>query len=283
MSRIIVSSIVLCLVLLGTSSVVTSQEEKGHGAGPATSSVGTTVNSPVADSVPAQPAEQAEPPGQPREGATRSDPPPAPGAERGFSPPPLQMIAPGVFEIGGVRIMKQERQVLFPGMVNMDKGLLEYVIVGDGGKLHESLLRTSVEPYCLQLALLLVGLEGTTQPLEAQGDQAMPDGDPVSLWIEWKDGSQTRRVRVEDWITNKKEARTMAHMNWVFTGSIVQDGHFRAQVEKSIAAIFHDPVALIDNPLPEGGSDEIWFVNEGGLPPAGTPVTVIIQQEEPNG
>jgi len=74
--------------------------------------------------------------------------------------PVLTMISPGVFEMGGVRIVKSERQVEFSAVVNMNRGLLEYLIVGASGKVHESLLRTDTEPYCLHIALLLLGLEG---------------------------------------------------------------------------------------------------------------------------
>jgi len=37
-------------------------------------------------------------------------------------------------------------------------------------------------------------------------------------------------------------------------------------------------VALINNPLPDGANDEIWFVNEKKVPPAGTEVVVIIRR-----
>jgi len=158
----------------------------------------------------------------------------------------------------------------------MDKGLLEYLIVGETGKVHESLLRTRVEPYSLQIALLMIGLEGSTNPLMEQGDPRKPEGDPVSIWIQWKKGGRTESLRIEQWVFNKADGSPMKPTEWIFTGSIISDGVFMAQVEKSIVAVFHDPVAIIDNPLPEGASDEIWFVNESKVPPVGTEVTVII-------
>lgn len=206
-------------------------------------------------------------------------PPPPGDPGRQITPPPLQMVAPGVFEIGEVRIVKKEGKVEFPCQVNMQKGLLEYAIVGNIGKVHESLLRTHVEPYALQIALLLLGLEGTSNPLMMQGDARTPEGSPVSLWVQWKDGDQVKKARMEEWIINQQDGAAMKTTKWIFTGSVVANGVFLAQSEKSIVAIFHDPVALIDNPLQEGASDKIWFVNDKKVPAVGTEVTVIVQKE----
>ena len=50
-----------------------------------------------------------------------------------------------------------------------------------------------------------------------------------------------------------------------------------SQETGSIAAIWHDPVALIDNASQGGESNRIWFVKQGTVPPVGTPVTVTIK------
>ncbi len=73
------------------------------------------------------------------------------------------------------------------------------------------------------------------------------------------------------------KTKPMAPGDFIFTGSVIRNGVFMAQVEKSIIAIYHDPVAMIDNPAPEGGSDELWYVNPQAVPPAGTDVVVSIQ------
>lgn len=210
-------------------------------------------------------------------GPPMAGPPGPPGQT--LAAPPLARIAPGVFEIGGVRILKKEDRVIFPATVNMEKGLLEYLIVGDVGKVHESLLRTKVEPYSLQIALLLLGLEGSTNPLSAQGEARTPEGDPVTIWVEVKTGGMPKKMRIEQWVQIQSKGESLEPMEWIFTGSVILDGVFMAQAEKSIVAVFHDPVAMIDNSLPEGASDEVWFVNEKAVPPVGTEVSVIIQRE----
>lgn len=194
--------------------------------------------------------------------------------------PVIRMITPGIFEIGGIRLDKENGTVEFDAVINMDKGLLEYLIVEKSGKTHESLLSTEIEPYNLQIALLLVGLEGTLNPLSGQGDPAIPDGDPVSIHVKWVKDNKIMEHPIEDWIFNRGADSSLAHMNWVFTGSFISDGVFMAQVEKSIAALFHDPASMIDNPMPEGASDEIWYVDEKTVPPTGTKVTVKIKNKK---
>ena len=190
--------------------------------------------------------------------------------------PPLRMIAPGIFEIDGCRILKNENRIEFPAEVNMDNGLLEYVLVGTSGKLHESLLRTRVSPYAIQISMLLLGLEGSMDPLAEQGQDKVPGGDRIQIWVSWKDKDNERSVPVEQWIARGNEPD--GAIPWVFTGSVVMDGVFLAQVEKSIIAVYHDPTALIDHQLAEGGNDEIWKVNSAAVPAKGTKVTVIVEK-----
>jgi hypothetical protein len=200
-------------------------------------------------------------------------PPPPPGIMKA---PVLKMVSPGIFEIGKCRINKKENRVDFPATVNMTEGALEYLIVGAAGKLHESFLSTEVEPYALQVALLLAGMEGSTNPLAAQGESRVPEGDPISLTISISDNDAIKSYPAEHFILNGQEK--IVTIPWVFTGSIIIDGVFGAQVDKSIVAVYHDPIALIDHQLPQGDNDEMWFVDKASAPPKGTAVTVSIKK-----
>jgi hypothetical protein len=222
-------------------------------------------------------------------------PPPIPGGSIPMAPPGQQMpvpqpavnverVSPGVFRLGDIRIDKEARAVIFPASVNMDKGLLEYLIVTWAGKTHESLLRTRVQPYHLQIALLLLGLEGTDRPISAQGAQERPKGDPVEIMIEYSkdfggNKSQILTARAEQWFIKKMNdnIKETGRIEWVFTGSMITEGQFVSQRDGSIIAIYRDPVALIDNASEGGDDDEIWFVKEGTVPAVGTPVTVTIR------
>lgn len=197
---------------------------------------------------------------------------------------PPEKVAPGQYRIGEIVLDKTEKSLSFPAVVNMNKGLLEYLLVSKGGKTHESLLRTGIEPYNLQIACLLLGLEGGGAPLSFQGDPATPKGDEVDITLRIKgaDGKD-KTLRPEAWMVQVvgEAKRDVAPLNWVYSGSMVQDGRFGAQVGGSIAAVYHDPIAMIDNASPGGESDKVWFVREEAAPPVGTPVTVIIRSKKP--
>ncbi len=191
--------------------------------------------------------------------------------------PPIKMLRPGVFEVGGCTITKDQNRIEFPATVNMREGLLEYLIVGSVGKLHESLLQTKVEPYALQIALLLAGLEGSTNPLAMQGQAVKPEGDLINIWLSWIEDGQEKKIRIEQSIL--ADNKPIDEIPWVFTGSVFVDGVFMAQIEKSIVAVYHDPTALIDHQLDIGASDEVWLVNPSMVPEIGTKIKVIIERK----
>ena len=73
----------------------------------------------------------------------------------GKSEPHLERLADGRWRVGLVTVDKEAGTLAFPAEVNMAQGLLEYLLVRQGGKTHESLLRTTADPYDIQLACLL--------------------------------------------------------------------------------------------------------------------------------
>ncbi len=215
-------------------------------------------------------------------------PAPGVGEQPGLGPPPpIEQVGPGIFRLGEIQIHKDTRSVIFPAQVNMDKGLLEYLIVRSSGKVHESLLRTEVDPYHLQIAFLLLGFEGTDRPIRHQGSPETPTGDPVEIAIAYRKGGegQEHKIGAQEWVANKIEnqLKDVGALKWVYTGSKIFDGRFLAQAEGSIVALWHDPVALVDNASPGGESNKIWFVKEGTCLPVGTPVTIIIKAKNLKG
>lgn len=196
---------------------------------------------------------------------------------------PVEKISPGVFRIGEMHINKKHKSITFPATVNMEKGLLEYLLVHSGGKTHESLFRTTIRPYDLQIAFLLLGFEGTNSPMAFQGAPERPKGEPVEITVTYQKSETAKAtIRPEEWIVKMSGDRSAdaGKLDWVYTGSIIVDGQFLAQREGSIIAIFHDPVSMIDNASPGGESDEIWFVKEGSAPAVGTPVTIDIRAKK---
>jgi len=184
-----------------------------------------------------------------------------------------------IFQIGTTKINKKERFAAIEGAINMSDGLVEYLACNPKGKLHESVLTLFAEPYHIQMALLLLGLTPGDMPIEFQGAPKPPCGDPVNITISWEDNGKIMEYPPEQLVINIKDKKNMNKADWVFTGSKILDGQYMAQIEGSIAAIFHDPFAIIDHRSIAGADDTLFFANKNILPPVGTPVVFKIFAE----
>ena len=191
-------------------------------------------------------------------------------------PPVVERITDRVFRVGAVTVDTAAKTATCSGEINMDAGAVEYLAVAAGGKLHESLLRVEARPLHLQVALLLLGLE-PKNVLSAQGEAKIPQGDPVEIWIRWHDANdETKEVRAESLLVSGPKDAPMPDHTWVFTGSRILKEGFEGDIAKSLVAIWYDPAALLDNPLPSGANN-VWSVNPKRTPKRGTPIEFIIK------
>ncbi len=203
---------------------------------------------------------------------------------------PITEIGPGQYQIGDVRLDKNARTLTFPAVLNMNDGLIEYLIVAYTGKTHESLLKTETQPFHIQLGLLLLGAKGAKfEPLTAEpaggpisasallkeGTKPVP-GDPVRIAIQWNFKEQKKGGPIEDYILNNSTKAPMTRGDFIFNGSRVWKGTFIAQREGSIVSTITDYDALINNPRPGHDHDDNWQIIAKDLPPLGTPVQVVI-------
>ncbi len=209
----------------------------------------------------------------------------------------MHKIGPGLYAVGKLRLDQATHTVVFPAKVNMEKGPLEYLLVGPSGNAHESLLLTSeVEPRNLHMAMLLLGAKGSG--IHAPGaDDAPPGqlskeylehapklvGDPLLISVKWKtkDGEE-KKAAIEDWIMKTDVHKPAERGPWIYNGSMFgASGNFLAQVEGNFAALVTNPAALINNPRKGSDNDQIWTVNEKMVPPAKTPVEITIELASP--
>lgn len=212
-----------------------------------------------------------------------------------FSPP--KEIAPGIFEIGSVRLDKNTRTVTFPAKVQMTDGLLEYLLVTPQGPVHESLLVSDAKPQDVHMAMLLLGAKG----MERKENKREPEridaeflakapkltGDRISLAMKWTDkAGKEHTTPPERWIMRKvfvpkKPAKEVAAADgpWLYTGSYFYEDRFIAQMDGAFAALVTFPGALINNPREGSNNDQSWFANTKAMPPAGTPLEFSIKLE----
>lgn len=189
--------------------------------------------------------------------------------------PKLREIAPGIFELGKVRIDKQKRSVEFPAVVNMKEGLAEYLLVSTQGKLHESVLRTDVQPYEIHVAMLLLGAKGAETNMW-RADKP-PPGDSITIEVNWKAWFSNKRAPAEAFVFDRAKNRAMSPGPWVYTGSFRHENIFVAQETGSIISVIADPEALVNNPRERREDDENWIIHSRALPKVETLVRVTIK------
>ena len=205
-------------------------------------------------------------------------------------PPPanpiMHEVSPGIYEIGQLRLDQNARTVTFPGILNMNDGNLEYLLVTNQGSTHESLLESDVPPKDVHFAMLLLGAKGSGD----QGGDAPPPqidakylktapklkGDDITIAVHWKDNGVEKTTPVEDWIINTDAKKVMTRGPWTYNGSMFNAGHFLAQLEGAFAALVTYPAALINNPRKGNDNDQIWIVNTKAVPAVNTPVDIVI-------
>jgi hypothetical protein len=185
----------------------------------------------------------------------------------------VREVAPGVVEVGLVRVDKTARALSFPASVNMTEGIVEYVVVTESGKTHESVFTTSAEPRDIHVAALLLGVRDATKSAATNLPPALR-GDAVRIELSWESGGRPRVVALEDCVRHSETRRPLSTGPWVYNGSESRAGRFAAQHEGSIVSVIDDVEALVNNPRTGRENDDVWRVNEKIVPPKGTALRI---------
>ena len=70
--------------------------------------------------------------------------------------PEIKKLGNGLYDFDGITIDQKNRKIEFPMICNQQSGLIEYGIVHENGKIHESLFRTKIRPQMIHASLLLL-------------------------------------------------------------------------------------------------------------------------------
>ncbi len=235
------------------------------------------------------------------------DPPGAAGTAQGAADEALASLRRSLGE-HGIRLDLEHGFVVLPVRVLIREELLEYLLVGPRGQLHESLFVTEVQPSLVNAALLALGLEPgknaswvQLEPAEAappaEGADARddrpdfrvvpPEGDGLYLYAGWREGEEVFLYRVDDLISNLATRRSLPRHRWVFLGSrfaTLREGEpevFVADVEGNLInlSFFFQGNTLITAALPECEEQTIWVANAWLLPPRDTEVALFLSKE----
>lgn len=164
------------------------------------------------------------------------------------------------------------------GKIANTNGLLEFIAVEPKGRDYESLLTLDCKPSALQFALLLIGCEtGTVHNARSH----------LLIEVEYKN----KRLPVEHWLLERKTQKPPAALRWIFNGShfaknpVTEEPVFLADAEQAHIALWEQPSIPINLATPAGnpykGDDQGFDINAATVPPAGTPVTLILRAAKP--
>jgi hypothetical protein len=172
---------------------------------------------------------------------------------------------------------KVKRTIELPGVVNMSQGPVEYLLVHQTGKVHESVLRTAVEPFHVHLASLL--LQPKMSSINTNTGLGARDitGQASQISVRWPAPAGEKTIPGEQLVFNLRTKAAMAAGDWTYNGSRVIEGTFLAQRDGSIASVITDPDALLNSMRPGRDNDDIWQVNTNAVPAVNTPVQIVIQ------
>src|SRR5204863_673990 len=179
--------------------------------------------------------------------------------------------------------------IVIPGIILVNRGLVELFGCGEGGKEHETIIRLESNVQALDLALTSAGFKRGKLPEKT--DITLPDqGSRVLILVQWldKDGKLVT-YRSEDLVVSMRRNSPMPRVGWTYVGNWIdvadptspkgEKKHpvLAANGSRSFVTTFRDRTALLDNPLEEAVDDTLFGSNYMLLPRTGTPVRVILR------
>ncbi len=192
--------------------------------------------------------------------------------------PKISEIDSGRYQFGDILIDKKKRQFALPAICNQTSGLIEYALVHENGKTHESLFRTKVSPKLIHATFLL--LKENPNPdffTLLENNRNLSKINSLQILVEWEDNSSWVKEDLNAMVRNEAVSRQLSENSFIFTGSRVIEGNYLAELDGSIVAVYHDNRATINSRDEHSSSDDLWIANHEKMPPKDFPVTIRFQ------
>ncbi len=192
------------------------------------------------------------------------------------------------FRIEDLEFDSKTREIRFPALVNMNEGLLEFLITHQNGKIHETLFRTPTSPSNLNLALTLLHYKPSKELYRIPSEPGLLTEEfykvpedvraaaQLRIDVEYEKDGEITRLPASDWIQHDPTAKAMPPTHWVYGGSEFYDGKFVPETTGDIAAIFITNSSLINYPGDQNTNDTVWSVFTSRVPEPDTKVTIVI-------
>jgi len=200
-------------------------------------------------------------------------------SEEALKYPKIFSKSTGSYQFGPIDIDQKNREFSFPAVCNQTSGLVEYALVHEDGKTHESLFRTQVSPKLIHACLLLLKEKPQSaffKFVEVNSSKLiqMPK---IEIMVEWEHNGSNHKTSINSMVLNQTDNRELSESAFVFTGSKVVEGTYLAEMDGSIIAVYHDNRATLNSRDLNSNSDDVWIANESKMPPKNLPVLVRFQ------
>lgn len=206
--------------------------------------------------------------------------------------PPVKKLPNGDLQLGKITISPKKREIHLPATINDSSDLLEYLLVQEKGKTHEALLLTEASALHLNIALKLLKFPESPQLFEIVDQDYNPTGKfpevpeatkkaaQLALHVTWQQDGTTKTHPISDLIYHQVLEKKMPPSPWLYTGSYLHEGKFKAEVAGDLIAIYTAQPAIINFLGDDRTNDDVWIVHPKNTPPVGTPVTLILKPFE---
>ena len=158
--------------------------------------------------------------------------------------------------LGSVFIRKSDRTISFPGRINIREGVIEVLVSTPRGRMHESLIVTELDPFQLQMALILAGYDN--------GD--LTKGAPFHIEIIY---GNSKRIHVDEWLYDNTARSPKKKGTYIFVGSSFKNGRCLASLEGNLININSlDKNTILNAVLNPQDALHEYTVSSEKLPPA---------------
>lgn len=183
-------------------------------------------------------------------------------------------------QLGKISVNVEEKSLTFPAYVNLEEGILEFLLVHKNGKIHESLFYTEVEGKELNAALILLGYEGETENQETVPILKDLSAHARAQILVARKAPKLKWIPVERFFLYEKEKAPLKMADWRYTGSFFFRDRFISQVEGDLIAIYETSNALINLNHKDRTDDTLWTVHKEEQWKTGDEVLLKILQKE---
>ncbi len=207
--------------------------------------------------------------------------------------PVIKEINADELQIGKIHLNKKTREISFDAGLNMNEGLLEYVLVMTKGKVHESLFLTDISPINLNIALKLLRYQESQELFEIMDadfnltgkypdvPEAQRQASRIDIHVSWKEGGAQKTFAMNKLIYHIVTETTMQPGPWLNTGSYMHEGKYKAEVAGDLIAIYTSQPAMLNYPGKDRSNDDVWIPNKKLLPKLESVVTITLKPYTP--